>query len=110
MSYPKTSKLPVVPKAGNSIRRRIGHMLAGFGFQDAPDWPEAHPVDLDALQLVELSLNIEAEFDVDFRDDLIPPHPNMGDFVDMVEAALRQTVVDRQDKRRDVFSDKKVSS
>jgi len=51
--------------------------------------------------LVELSLNIEAEFDVDFRDDLIPPHPNMGDFVDMVEAALRQTAVDRQDKRLD---------
>lgn len=34
----------------------------------------------------------------------VPPHPNMGDFVDMVETALRQTAVDRQDKRRDAGS------
>ena len=71
-----------------SIRRRIAHMLGNFGC-DALAWPEAHPIDLGSLQLVELALHIEAEFDIDFRDDLIPPAATMGDFVDMVEAALR---------------------
>lgn len=89
----------MTPKtAGNitpdSIRRRIAHMLGQFG-RDALDWPEAHPVDLDSLQLVELAMHIEAEFDIDFRDDLIPPAPAIGDFVDMVEAALRQKSVDK---------------
>ena len=78
----------------DSIRRRIAHMLGHFGCQDALDWPEAHPIDIDSLQLVELALHIEAEFDIDFRDDLIPPAATLGDFVDMVEAALRQKAVD----------------
>lgn len=80
----------------DSIRRRIAHMLGHFGCQDALDWPEAHPIDIDSLQLVELALHIEAEFDIDFRDDLIPPAATLGDFVDMVESALRQKAVDRQ--------------
>lgn len=95
MSYPKQINPTALLETGGTIRRRIGHMLAGFGFQDAPDWPETHAIDLDSLQMVELAMSIEAEFDVDFRDDLIPPHPNMGDFVDMVEAALRQSAVAR---------------
>lgn len=84
------------PKNTDSIRRRIAHMLGHFGCNDALDWPEAHPIDIDSLQLVELALHIEAEFDIDFRDDLIPPAATLGDFVDMVEAALRQKAVDRQ--------------
>lgn len=80
----------------DSIRRRIAHMLGHFGCQDALTWPEAHPIDIDSLQLVELALHIEAEFDIDFRDDLIPPAATLGDFVDMVESALRQKAVDRQ--------------
>ncbi|MHB8365572.1 MAG: acyl carrier protein [Acidithiobacillus sp.] len=94
------------PKNTDSIRRRIAHMLGHFGCNDALDWPEkrasasvsgeAHPIDIDSLQLVELALHIEAEFDIDFRDDLIPPAATLGDFVDMVEAALRQKAVDRR--------------
>ena len=83
------------PVTTASIRRRIAHRLANFGCTDALDWPEAHPIDLDSMQLVELALHIEAEFDIDFRDDLIPPAPSLGDFVDMVEAALRQKGVDQ---------------
>ena len=91
-----------------SIRRRIAHMLGNFGFSsaslapqalspaDALTWPETHPINMDSLQLVELALHIESEFDIDFRDDLIPPAATMGDFVDMVEAALRQKVVDHK--------------
>lgn len=76
-----------------SIRRRIAHMLEGFGHPDALEWPEAHPIDLDSLQLVELALHLESEFNIDFWDELIPPSPSIGDFVDMVEAALRQKSV-----------------
>lgn len=83
-----------------SIRRRIGNMLSSFGHPDAAEWSESHPIDLDSMELVELSLKIEAAFDVDFRDDLIPPSPNMGDFVDMVEAAMRQSAVDGRKKNR----------
>ena len=81
-----------------SIRRRIAHMLGNFGFSsaDALTWPETRPINMDSLQLVELALHIESEFDIDFRDDLIPPAATMGDFVDMVEAALRQKVVDHK--------------
>jgi acyl carrier protein len=81
---------------GINIRRRIAHMLGNFGFSSADtlNWPESHPIDLDPLQLVELALHIEAEFDIDFRDDLVPPAPTLGDIVDMVEAALRQKAVD----------------
>ncbi|MHB1631050.1 MAG: acyl carrier protein [Acidithiobacillus sp.] len=86
--------IPETTKNTDSIRRRIAHMLGHFGCQDALDWPEAHPIDIDSLQLVELALHIEAEFDIDFRDDLIPPAATLGDFVDMVEAALRQKAVD----------------
>ncbi len=83
-----------IPKT-ESIRRRIAHMLVGFGHADALEWNEAHRMDdLDSMELVELSLCIEAEFDVDFRDDLIPHSPDLGDFVDMVEAAIRQKAVD----------------
>lgn len=81
-----------------SIRRRIAHMLGNFGFSSADTltWPESHLIDLDPLQLVELALHIEAEFDIDFRDDLIPPAPTLGDFVNLVEATLRQKAVDHK--------------
>ena len=38
-----------------SIRRRIAHILDGFGCRDAMEWPEAHPlqgagpIDLDSM-------------------------------------------------------------
>lgn len=91
--------LTTIPLTGASIRRRVAHMLGNFGFSpaDTLNWPETHPIDIDSLQLVELSLHIEAEFDIDFRDDLIPPAATMGDFVDMVEAALRQKACERRD-------------
>lgn len=77
-----------------SIRHKIARILQNFGHNDALEWPEAHPIDLDSLQLVELALEIESTFDIDFRDDLIPPSPSLGDFVDMVESAFRQKSVD----------------
>lgn len=71
-----------------SVRRRIGHMLSGFGCDGAQDWPETHPIAIGDLQSVELAIQIEAEFDIEFRDDLVPEKPVLGDFVRMVEAAM----------------------
>lgn len=72
-----------------SVRRRIGHMLVGFGFPGANDWLEDHPVEIEDLQLVELAMRIESEFDVEFRDDLLPDCPVLGDFVRMVIEAMQ---------------------
>lgn len=85
---PKTGGSLLITRT--SIRRRIAHMLEGFGCDNALDWPETHPIDLDSLQMVELALHIEAAFDIDFRDDLIPPAATIEDFANMVETANLQ--------------------
>ena len=87
--------MPQDNRQKTNVRRRIAHIMGHFGYTDALTWPETHLLPLDALQLVELSLHIEAEFDIDFRDDLIPSTPTMGDVVDMVDFATQH-----QDRRK----------
>lgn len=69
-----------------NIRKHIATRVENFGCKN----PYEGHIDIDSMQLVELALQIEADYNIEFRDDLIPPDATLENFVDLVHKALQE--------------------